>query len=242
MNSMFVLGRVVPGVEADERPVAEGRHLGVGGAPVRHVRVVERGFEDLVLEHQSLVVADRRVDLRQRLAQQVLPGPHVVLAGVVRAVREPDLEVARAGLAHHLDAPEVVVDRLATDRGVAVGEAAELVGLVLERVRVDRAELDPEVRRVPSQRAEVVDEVPWDVQRDLRREPREAVHLRGVGDLLERVAGHAGLREHAEAGAGVAERPRGQLDRLLRERVGDPVEGRHRSCIASLAPVRSSAR
>ena len=35
-----------------------------------------------------------------------------------------------------------MVDRLLADRGVVVGEAAELVGLVLERVGVDRAELD----------------------------------------------------------------------------------------------------
>ena len=41
------------------------------------------------------------------------------------------------------------------------------------------------------------------------------VHLRRVRDLLVGVARHAGLREHLEPGARVAERPGGQLDGLL---------------------------
>src|SRR6478609_5943064 len=52
----------------------------------------------------------------------------------------------------------------------------------------------------------------------LRRNAGVPVHLRGVGDLLVRVARDARLGEDLEARARVAERPRRQLDRLLAER------------------------
>ena len=94
-------------------------------------------------------------------------------------------------------------------------QAAELVDVVLEGVRVDRAESDPERRGVLAELGEVVDVVPRDVQRDARSETGQGVHLRGVGELLERVARHARLGEHLEPGARVAERPRRHLDRLL---------------------------
>ena len=136
-------GRVVAGVEADHRAVAERGHLGVGGAPVGNIGVVERRLEELVLEHQALLAGQAVVDLAERVVEAVLAGAHVGLAGVVRALGEPDLQVARAGGVHHVDALEVVIDRLAADAVVLVGEGAELVVLVLERVRVDRAERTP---------------------------------------------------------------------------------------------------
>ena len=72
-------------------------------------------------------------------------------------------------------------------------------------------------------------------KRDRRREPGVQVHLRGVGDLLERVTRHAGLREHLEPRARVAERPRRQLDRLALEVPCDLIEGGHRCsrCVRS---------
>lgn len=90
-----------------------------------------------------------------------------------------------------------------------VGERAELVLVVLEGVRVDGAELHTEALGVRSQGGEVVHQVPGgDVQRDGGGgEPGQLVHLRGIRDLLEGVARNARLREHLEAGAGVAERP-----------------------------------
>ena len=126
------------------------------------------------------------VDLASE-SQAVLTGAHVGLARVVRAVGEPDLQVARSGRVHDVDALEVVVDRLPAD-GRIVGEGAELVLLVLERVRVDGAERDTEVLGVAAQGAVVVDLVPRDVQGDARGEA-VTVDLRGVRDLLERVAG-----------------------------------------------------
>ena len=97
-------------------------------------------------------------------------------------------------------------------RGIRVADAAQHVVVVLEHVRVDRAQGDPKVVRRGGQRGVVVDLVPRDVQRDRRRDARVAVDLGGVGDLLVRIAGHARLREHLEARAGVAEGPRRQLD------------------------------
>ena len=77
-------------------------------------------------------------------------------------------------------------DRLGPDALVDVAQAAELVVVVLERVRVDRAEPHAEVLGVARELVEVVDPVPRDVQRDRRRQARVRVHLRGVGELLVR--------------------------------------------------------
>lgn len=178
---------------------------------------------------------EARVDLLQGVLQAVLPGAHVVLAWVVGAFGEPDLQVAGAGGIHDVDALEVVVDGLAPDAVVFVGEGAELVVVVLERVGVDGAECDTKIRRVAAQRRVVVDLVPRDVQGNSGRQPRDAVDFGGVCDLLKGVARSAGSREHLEPGARVAERPRWQFDRLLLECVGMGKERRqicHGSCLS----------
>ncbi len=210
---------MVARVEAHHGTLAEGGALHVARAPVRNVGVVEARLEELVLEHQTLVAGEPLVDRGQRLRQAFLAGPDVVLARVVGAVGQPDLQVARAGLAHDLDAPQMVVDGGLTDRSVGVGEAAELVDVVLEGVGVDRAEAQAEVGGVGAELGEVVDLVPRDVEGDARGEPGDGVDLGGVGQLLERVTGHAGLGEHLEPGARVAIGPRRHLDRLPLEHV-----------------------
>ncbi len=189
--------------------------------------MIERRLEDLVLEHEALALTDALVDLLQGVGEPVLATAHVILTRVVRAVGEPDLEVARPRLAHDVDALEVVVDRLLADLGVGVGDAAELVVVVLERVRVDCAEGDAVVGGVLAQVGVRVDLVPRDVQRDRRGESGELMYLGGIRDLLERVARNAGLREDLEARSRVAERPRGQFDGLLGEARRDAGEVRH---------------
>jgi hypothetical protein len=59
---------------------------------------------------------------------------------------------------------------------------------------VDRAERDAMVLGVSPQVAVTLDLVPRNMQRDRRRQAGVLVHLRRVRDLLERVAGNAGLR------------------------------------------------
>jgi hypothetical protein len=188
--------------------------LSPSAATCAYVGVVERRLEELVLQDQTLVLAETRIDLLQGVLQAVLPTAHVVLAGVVRPLGEPDLQIAGARGIHHVDAGEVVVDRLAADALVVVGEGAELVVLVLEGVRVDRAQLHAEVFGMAAEGAEVVDEVPRDVERDGRGQSRQTVHLGGIRDLLERIARGSRGREDAEARAGVAECPGRQFDRL----------------------------
>lgn len=148
-----------------------------------------------------MVVAELVVDARQALGQPVLTSPDVALPRVVGAVSQPDLEVARPRLRHHLDAVEVVLDRLVADLRVGVGEAAELVVVVLEGVAVDRAQRHALLLGVRPERTEVVDEVPGDVQGHRRREPGEAVHRGRVGDLLVDGPRSAGAAEHLEPGA-----------------------------------------
>ena len=85
----------------------------------------------------------------------------------------------------------------------------------------------PRRGRVAREVGVVVDLVPRDVQRDGRRDAGVAVDLGGVGDLLVGVARDALLGEDLEARAGVAERPRGQLDPLGPERRGDCLVAGH---------------
>ena len=220
--------RVVAGVEADDGTLTEGGAVHVRRAPVRDVGVVERRLEELVLQHQPLVPADLGVDLGEALGQPLLAGQDVGLAGVVGAVREPDLQVARAGRVHHLDAVEVVLHGLLADRRVGVGQAAELVVVVLEGVRVDGAEGDAVVLGVRAQGGVVVDPVPRDVQRHRGGQPGEPVHGGRVGDLLLDGPRGAGRAEHLEPGPGVAVGPGGHLDGQLLEPSGDVGEGGHR--------------
>src|SRR3954470_5920814 len=160
------------------------------------------------------MLAEPLVHRVQGLGEAVLALADRVLARVVGAVGEPQLEVARPGLIHHVDALEEMVERLATHPRVGVGDAAELVVVVLEDVRVDRAQLDAVILRGRRERAEVVDLVPGDVQGDAGRDAGVLVDLRGVGDLLVRVARYARLGEDLESRAGVAEGPGRQLDVL----------------------------
>ena len=217
MNSMLVPGAWWPVSRQTNALGPELADVRERGTPVRDVGVVERRLEELVLEHQPLVVAEVGVDLVERLEQPLLPRADVALARVVRPVGQPDLEVSRAGAVHDVDALDVVVDRSPPDGLLRVGERPELVLVVLERVRVDRPQTHPERLRVGGESAVVVDLVPGNVQRDARCETGQRVDLGRVGDLLERVARHARLGEHLEPGPGVAERPRRQLDLLLLE-------------------------
>ncbi len=144
----------------------------------------------------------------------MLAGRNVVLTWVVGAVGEPQLEIARAGGVHDVDAFQQVVKSLAAHPRVRMGDGAELVVLVLEDVRVDRADLQPELAGVGGQRSVVLDPVPGNVQRDLGGDTGGCVHLGRVGELLERVARDAGLGEDLEAGSRVPVAPRGRLDAL----------------------------
>jgi hypothetical protein len=102
----------------------EGLAVQQAGAPVRDVGGVERRLEQLVLEQHPLVAAEPGVDGSEGLGQPVLPGPDVVLAGVVGAVGEPQLEVTRPSGIHHVDAFEQVGDGLLAHPRVRVADAA----------------------------------------------------------------------------------------------------------------------
>ena len=218
---------MVAGVETDDGALAELHAVHVRRAPVGDVRGVEGGLEQLVLQDETLAVAEPGVDLPERVGETVLAVTEVGLARVVEPVGEPHLEVAAPGDVHDVDAVEGVADRLLPHSVVDVTEAAEHVVVVLEGVGVDGSEADAQVLGVAPELVEVVDEVPGDVQRDRRSDPGDSVHLRSVGDLLVGVAWHPSLGEDLEPRAGVAERPGRQLDGLTSEVVGYRLEGWH---------------
>src|SRR3954453_18288305 len=123
-------------------------------------------------------------------------------------------QIGGAGRPHDVEGFGGVGDRAVPHGLVGVGQGAEPVLVVLNQGRVSGTAPGAEVGGVRGELAVVLDPVPRDVQRDPRGDAGELLHLGGVLELLERVAGHAGLAEDLEAGAGVAERPAGQLDGL----------------------------
>ena len=214
-------GSMMPRVHDDGGLRAEGETVQQGGAPVRDVGGVERRLEQLVLQQHPLMRREPGVDHGKSLGEPVLAGPDVVLAGVVGAIGEPQLQVPRTGLVHDVHAGQQVIQGLAADRGVGVGDAAQLVVIILEHVRVNRPDRDPRLRREGCQRGIVVNLVPRDVHGHTRRDAGELVYLRRVRDLLLRRARHTGLGEHLEPGPGVTERPRRRLN---------PLRPHHRAC------------
>jgi hypothetical protein len=126
--------------------------------------VVERRLEELVLKHETLGVAQAGVDRGQGVREAVLAAADVALAWVVGAVGEPDLQVAGSGGVHDVEALEVVVDGFLAYGWVGVGEAAELVGLVLEGIGVHGAERETKIGGVAAQDCVVVGLVPGNVQ------------------------------------------------------------------------------
>ena len=163
----------------------------------------------------------------QGFGEPILASANVALPGVVRPVGEPDLEVAGAGGVHDLDALDVVIDGALTDDRVEVRQAPELVDVVLERVGVDRPELNAQLGCVAAQPGVVVDLVPGDVEGDRRGQAGVRVDLRRVGDLLLNGAGGSGGAEDLKACSGIAERPGRKLNSLFGELGGDGGEGGH---------------
>src|SRR6186997_3013438 len=121
----------------------------------------------------------------------------------------------------------MVVDRLAAYCIVDVGEAAELVDVVLEGIGVNRAERHTKIICVAAQGGVVLHLVPRDVQGDLWRETGQLFHLGSVGELFLNGPRSARRAEDLEPGAGVAEGPRGQLNGLIGQLTRNVRKGWH---------------
>jgi hypothetical protein len=84
---------VVAGIHHHQRLGTQRLAVQQAGAPVGDVCGVKGRLEQLVLQQHPLARRQPRVDGRQGFGQAVLPGGYVVLAGIVGAVGEPQLEV-----------------------------------------------------------------------------------------------------------------------------------------------------
>ena len=120
-------------VHEREGPLPELADAVVARAPVVQHRRIESRLVELVLDEQPQALGQGVVDLSQAL-QVALEGlARVHLPREVAAVPDPDRVRAGSQLHAQLEAFEVVLDRLAPDRGVGVAQAAELVGPRLVR-------------------------------------------------------------------------------------------------------------
>jgi hypothetical protein len=237
---------VVPEVDQHPRALAELEARQQRGSPVREVGRVERRLEELVLHEQLLLGGQLGVHAPERVQQPPAALAQVVLARVVRPVREPQGLRARAERRRDLHALEHVRHGLLAHARLRVRERAELVVGVLEEVRVHRADGQARGLDVRAQLRVVVDRVPREVQRHRPGRPREPVHLGGVLDALEHVARAPRLGKHAEAGPRVAVPPRRRLDDERAEgggQVGHGVSSGSGHAAAGVArPVRSRKR
>ena len=147
-----------------------------------------------------------------------MPLAQVVLARVVRAVGEPEADDRRADLARDLDALEAVLERLAADAGSGWQKLPSRYVVVLEEVRVDRADPDalaPRRSARSSSQSSTRSHGMWIAT--LGQQPGQPVDERGVGDPLVHGARRARPREDVEARAGVAVAPGRRLDLELPE-------------------------
>jgi hypothetical protein len=62
-------------------------------SPVRKIGAVERRLEELVLDQESHTARQRCIEVCERREEPAETGAEVVLAGIVRAVREPEAEL-----------------------------------------------------------------------------------------------------------------------------------------------------
>src|SRR5262245_16989172 len=82
-----------------------------GGSPVREIRAVEAGLEELVLDEEREVVGELCVEPLEALDQPCESRPEVVLARVVGSVGEPEANGARACGSRDLEAGETLLER-----------------------------------------------------------------------------------------------------------------------------------
>src|SRR5262249_54254192 len=83
--------------------------------------------------------------------------------------------------------------------------------IVLEDIRIDRADLHVQRLGVLAQLAEILDFVPGNVNRHRRTGSRELVNQRRVFELLEGIARDASFLEDFKARSGIAVTPRRRL-------------------------------
>src|SRR3954452_3795577 len=128
--------RMVPGVDEHLRLLAQAAAGERGRSPVRQIRAVEAGLEELVLDEQPHARAQGGVDLLEPGEEPLMARAQVVLAGVVRSAREPEADERRPDLLRDGDALAAVLDGLRAHARVGVAKAAqpELVGA--EEVRI----------------------------------------------------------------------------------------------------------
>ena len=108
---MLAFGQVVAEIDEAAGPRPGRLREEQRRAPVGVDGRVERRLVRLVLGEQLPSVGERVVDLAQAVGDALELAPEVRLAGMVRAVGEPDGECGRAELHAELDDVAVVLDR-----------------------------------------------------------------------------------------------------------------------------------
>ena len=212
--------RVVSQVHEDLRLGAQREAQRVGRAPVRDVRAVEGRLEEFIFHEHAGVVRQVRVNLLQPLFHAAPAAAQIVLAGVVRAVGKPQAQRLALHFAHHVAAFDDLLDGPRPDGARGVAQRAQAVRILLEDVRIHRADgeaaglcMGPECGPVVVRGA-----VPRDVNRHGRGDPREPLHHGRVVDLLENRARRAGPGKNMKPRARVRVAPGGRFNPLLVQR------------------------
>ena len=128
------------GVDEDLRLSTEVTTDERSGAPIGEVGAVEGGLKELVLDEQLHRPRQELVDRLETIGEAGVASSEIVLARIVRAVRQPEADCGRADLLGDFYALSAVVERPLTDTRVRVTDAPELVRILSEQIRVDRAD------------------------------------------------------------------------------------------------------
>ena len=197
--------------------------------------MVEGGFKEFVLDQHAHVGWQRGVDFCQRVDQAAPARPQIVLPRIVGAVGEPQAEKVRADGLRNLHALHQMRYCTPPHRGVRMAHTAQSVHVVLEDVRVHRADAHTPFRGVNNQALPVVHPVPGNVDGDRWADAGQAVNQRRVIHLLPHRAGGARPREHRKARTGVSVSPRWRLNRKTRQGLH---RGRQVDALAGQGPER----
>ena len=175
--------------------------------------MVKRRLEWFVLDQDDLLALQPPLRGPQRLLKQVLAISDIILPGVVRAVRKPKRKVTTVHRILNSDTIVNMVECGLANLSTRVGEGTQLVMLVLEDVRIDRADLDPVASGKTGHRFRILSwlKVTEHMNGYARATTGKSVHLAGIRKFVRRIDGGSCLKELAETRAGIGKAPAGDL-------------------------------
>src|SRR5260221_13786488 len=126
MRQVGALG-MVAGIDQNQRLWPQLCYQSIGSTPIGEIGMVESRFKEFVLYQQAQVVAKSSIDLAQGLGQTMAARAHIVLAGIVGTIGQPEADRIGAGHTGDLHALQHMLDSPSADRCIGMAETTKAV-------------------------------------------------------------------------------------------------------------------